>query len=564
MGFARKIAIVMITLLVLIGSIIGIFTYQAAYKQIEQSVGIETVGCANITTGLVDPSVIEQIAKGDMSGLQAVEERLNWTVDHKSLFKESFILSLDGTILVTDSNMKERGYEAGQPFYLSSDSKEMITSMRHPVYTPVYTYEGESLVTGYAPIFQDHDPTKEIVGLMSINFDASIIQDRTNEIITIPFIIGAGIFILAAIMIYFFIHRMIRPIEQLSVQVNKVAHGDLTLEPLTIKSKDEVGRLAQDFANMTSKLRQLITEANDMSLLVASSSEQLSASVEQTGKASEQTADISQKLAEGAHIQLNNLEEGSRAIHEMADFIQRIVESTNHVSQASLQSTTSAQHGVDSIQLSVKQMLTMENKMLQLSTNIETLGNHSKEVQGILEIITDISAETNLLAINAAIEAARAGEYGSGFAVVASAVRKLAERSASSAQQIASIITFIVTQMEQTASTMEEASLEVRHGTQLVKNAGQSFSEIEHSATSTAEAIEEVSSAIQQLSDNSKLLVESFEQIIEIANETVDGAQSISAASEEHLAVMQEVDASANFLSGLSEKLHSSIDKFKI
>lgn len=564
MGFARKITVFIIALLVLIGSVIGIFTYQAAYKQIEQSVGVETVGCANITTGLVDPSVIEQIAKGDLSGIQAVEEQLNWTVEHKSLFKESFILSLDGTIIVMDSNLKERGYEVGQPFYLTSDTKEMITSMRHPVYTQVYTYEGVSLVTGYAPIFQDHDPTKEIVGLMSINFDASIIQDRTNEIITIPFIIGASIFILAAIIIYFFIHRMIRPIEKLSAQVNKVANGDLTVEPLIVKSKDEVGRLAQDFANMTSKLRQLITEANDMSLLVASSSQQLSASVEQTGKASEHTADISQKLAEGAEIQLHNLEQSSRAIQEMADFLQRIVDNTNNVSQAALESTASAHNGAESIQLSVNQMVTMENKMLQLSSSVETLGDHSKEIQSILEIITGIAAETNLLAINAAIEAARAGEYGSGFAVVASAVRKLAERSAASAQQIATIITIIVTQMEQTANMMEEASLEVRHGTQLVKNVGQSFNEIELSATSTAEAIEEVSSAIHQLSGNSKLLVDSIDQIIEIAHETVEGAQNISAASEEHLAVMQEVDASANFLSSLSDKLHSSIDKFKV
>ncbi|MNZ80303.1 Methyl-accepting chemotaxis protein McpB [compost metagenome] len=301
-----------------------------------------------------------------------------------------------------------------------------------------------------------------------------------------------------------------------------------------------------------------------MSLQVASSSQQLSASVDQTGKASEQTANISQELAEGAEKQLNSLEQSSDALQEMSDFIQHIVENTDHVSQAAMQSTVSSQKGVESIQLSVKQMNKMEDKMVQLSSSVETLGNHSREIQSILEIITDISAETNLLAINAAIEAARAGEYGSGFAVVASSVRKLAERSASSAQQIASITSFIVTQMESTAITMEEASHEVRHGTQLVKNAGQSFNEIEMSAKTTEEAIQKVSSAIHQLSGNSKVLVQSIEQIIEIANGTVDGAQSISAASEEHLAVMEEVDASATFLSNISEKLHTRIEKFKV
>ncbi|SDG04379.1 methyl-accepting chemotaxis protein [Fontibacillus panacisegetis] len=564
MGFARKITLVLISLLVLVGTLIGVFTYQTAYRQVEDSVGIETVGCANITTGLVDPSIIEQLAQGQQSGLASLEERLNWTVDHKSLFKEVFILSLDGVILAADSNLKGRGYAAGESFYLDKADVDMIKDMRHAVYSSVYTYDGAQLLSGYAPIFKDHDPNQDIIGMMVINFDASIIHDRTVEIVTLPFIIGGIIFVLTAIIVYFFIHRMIRPIEQLSLQVNRVAQGDLTVQPVTLSSKDEVGKLTRDFANMTANLRQLITEANDMSLQVASSSQQLSASVDQTGKASEQTANISQGLAEGAEKQLNSLEKSSTALQEMSDFVQHIVENTDNVSHAAMQSTVSAQKGVESIQLSVKQMNKMEDKMKQLSTNVETLGAHSREIQSILEIITDISAETNLLAINAAIEAARAGEYGSGFAVVASSVRKLAERSATSAQQIASIISFIVTQMESTANTMEEASHEVRHGTQLVKNAGLSFNEIELSSKTTEEAIEKVSAAIHQLSGNSKLLVQSIEQIIEIAYGTVDGAQSISAASEEHLAVMEEVDASATFLSSISEKLHTRIEKFKV
>ncbi|MNO42589.1 Methyl-accepting chemotaxis protein McpB [compost metagenome] len=564
MGFARKITLVLIGLLVLASTLIGIFTYQTAYKQVVHSVGIETVGCANITTGLVDPNIIEQLTQGEQSGLKSLEERLNWTVDHKPLFKESFILSLDGVILAADSNLKERGYAAGDSFYLEQADVDMIKEMRHAVYTSVYTFDGTQLLSGYAPIFKDHDPDQEIVGLMVINFDGSIIHDRTSEIITLPFIIGGSIFILTAVIIYFFIHRMIRPIEQLSHQVNKVAQGDLTVEPLTLSSHDEVGKLTRDFANMTASLRQLITEVNDMSLQVASSSQQLSASVDQTGQASEQTANISQELAEGAEKQLNSLEQSSVALHQMSDFIQHVEENTNQVSQAAMHSTVSAQKGVELIQLSVKQMNKMEDKMVQLSANIETLGAHSMEIQSILEIITDISAETNLLAINAAIEAARAGEYGNGFAVVASSVRKLAERSAASAQQIASIISFIVTQMGSTANTMEEASHEVRHGTQLVTNAGQSFNEIELSAKTTEEAAKKVSSAIHQLSGNSRLLVQSIEQIIDIANGTVDGAQSISAASEEHLAVMQEVDASATLLSNLSEKLHTRIEQFKI
>ncbi|MEF2967603.1 methyl-accepting chemotaxis protein [Paenibacillus sp. M1] len=564
MGFARKITLGIIGVLLLVSALIGFFSYQTAFRQVEEAVGIETVGCANITTGLVDPGVIEQLAQGDTSGLDALEERLNWTVAHKPLFKEVFILSLDGKILAADQNIKQRGYQAGDEFYFNPADRDMIIQMKHSVYTKIYTYDGTNLLTGYGPIYKDHDPTKEIVGLMAINFDASIIHERVWDILTLPFIIGGIVFLLAIMAVYLFIHRMIRPIEKLSRQVNLVAQGDLSVEPLSLSSKDEVGTLSRDFGNMTVSLRQLITEVNEMSMQVASSSQQLSASAEETGKASEQTVFITQELAAGAEKQLQNLEQSSAALQEMSAFISQIVDKADNVSEEARISAAAAKEGVSSIRLGMRQMNTIEGKIAALSSSIQQLGSHSKEIRNILDIITEIAAETNLLAINAAIEAARAGEQGSGFAVVASSVRKLAERSAASAQQIASLITFIIDQMDTTAETMEETSREVHLGAELVGNAGNSFEEIQQSTKNSAEAAGNVSETVRQLSANSKLLVEAMAQLVEVANSTVDGTQTMSAASQEQLAAMQEVDASAAFLSGLSEKLQSQIDRFKV
>ncbi|MNP67099.1 Methyl-accepting chemotaxis protein McpA [compost metagenome] len=111
---------------------------------------------------------------------------------------------------------------------------------------------------------------------------------------------------------------------------------------------------------------------------------------------------------------------------------------------------------------------------------------------------------------------------------------------------------------------MEEATLEVKLGTELVVNAGNSFLEIQQSTKNSAEAVENVSETVRQLSVNSKVLVEAMEQLVNVANGTVDGTQTMSAASEEQLAAMQEVDASATFLSDLSERLHTLIDRFKV
>ncbi|MED4959386.1 methyl-accepting chemotaxis protein, partial [Paenibacillus macerans] len=403
MGFAQKITSVLIGLLVIVGLLLGFFGYRMTYAQVEQSVGIETVGCANITTGLVDPKDIEALAQGDRSGLTELEKRLNWTVAHKPLFKEAFLMSLDGKILAADENLQKRGYRAGDSFYFSPQDRDMIMTMKHSVYTKVYDYDGAKLLSGYGPIYRNHDPNREIIGLMVINFDASIIGERTWDIIALPFAVGGVVFLAAVAFIYFFIHRMIRPLETLSGQVGRVAQGDLTVEPLLLSSRDEVGKLTRGFGEMIVGLRRLISEVNDMSMQVASSSQELSASAEQTGRAGEQTVDITQKLAEGAETQLRNLEANSEALREMSGTIARIASRAENVAQAARQSSEASRQGGESIRLGSGQMETMELKIVQLSSLIQGLGDNSKEVQSILDIMTEITAETNLLALNASI-----------------------------------------------------------------------------------------------------------------------------------------------------------------
>lgn len=564
MGFAQKITSAIISLLILVGAVIGLFSYRTANHQVEEAVGIELVGCANITTGLVIPADVEKILQGDSSGLAALEDRLNWTVAHKSLFKETFILSLDGKILAADQNLKARGYKAGDDFYFNEDDKEMIKQQKHSMYSKVYTYDGVHLMTGYGPIYKDHDPTKEIVALMAINFDAAIINERTWNTITSPFIMGAIVFVVAAILVFVIIHWMIKPVSRLSTQVNQVASGDLTVEPIQLTSKDEVGRLARDFGAMTLNLRKLITEVNHTSSQVSTSAQDLSISAQETGKASEQTVYITQDLTEGAEKQLANLEINSQAFRDMSTSLAQIADHAENVSQAAVKSSAVAQEGGQAIQLSNQQMNTMDAKISQLSGIIHDLTGQSQEIRNILDVISSIAAETNLLALNAAIEAARAGEHGRGFAVVASSVRKLSERSTASAEQISQLIGITVQQMELAAETMAETAVEVAHGSELVRSAGVAFTEIEQSSTQTATAIEEVTETVRVLSGNAENLVQSIELLVQVANVTVGGAQNMSAVAQEQLAAMEEVDASATLLSGLAEKLQALIEQFKV
>lgn len=554
----------MLVVLLLVGSSIGFFGYRAAYKQIDEAAGIELVGCANITTGLIDPADITALAAGDTSKLNTIEDRIGWITDHKPIFKEAFILSLDGKVLAADQRFKSRGYKAGDSFYFSDTDKQMITRMKHSTYSKVYTYEGTSLKTGYGPIYQDHDPTKPIIALMAINFDGPLIQTRTMDIITRPFIIGSSILILAILAAYVLIRRMVRPLSKLSASVNMVAKGDLTREPLLIASKDEIGQLARDFNAMTLNLRNLITQVNDTSMLVASSSQELSASAQETNRAGEHSVNVTLELADGAHTQLQNLEGSFKAVQDMSHFITEIAGNADRAMNQAEVNSRKARIGRESMDSTTAQMGVVGTSISDLSGIIETLGSHSKEIENIVGTIASIAEETNLLSLNAAIEAARAGEEGRGFAVVAGSVRKLAERSAGSARQIGELVSLIVHQMDKAGETMRRSTEEMQHGKEMIIAAGHSFSEIEVSVSDMSIQSRQISATVRELSQLSEGLVTAIQKIVAVSNQTAAGAETLSASSQEQLAAMEEVESSAAFLSSLAEKLQVLVENFKV
>lgn len=564
MKLATKLTWMMLIVLLLVGSSIGFFGYRTAYHQVDEAAGIELVGCANITTGLIDPEDISALVAGDNSKLQSIEDRIGWIVEHKAIFKEAFILSLDGKVLAADESFKKRGYKAGDTFYFADEDKDMIIQEKHSTYSKVYTYEGTSLKTGYGPIYQDHDPSKPIIALMAINFDGPLIQERTQDIIIQPFIIGASILVIAILIAYLWIRRMVSPLTKLSSSVNLVAEGDLTHDPILFNSKDEIGTLARNFNDMTQNLRLLITEVNETSMQVASSSEELSASSQEMNRAGEYSANVTIELADGAYSQLQNLEGSYKAVQDMSHFITVIAGNADNAMNNAASNANKARTGREAMDSTTHQMGIVGDSITDLASIIDVLSSHSKEIENIVGTIASIAEETNLLSLNAAIEAARAGEEGRGFAVVANSVRKLAERSAQSAAQIGQLVSLIVNQMDEAGETMKRSKGEMEQGKELISTAGLSFSEIEISVSDMASQSQEISTTVRELASISSDLVEAIQNTVTVSNQTASGAETLSASSQEQLAAMIEVESAAAFLSSLAEKLQVLIERFKV
>jgi methyl-accepting chemotaxis protein len=343
-----------------------------------------------------------------------------------------------------------------------------------------------------------------------------------------------------------------------------IAGGDLSADDVKVKNKDEIGELAESFNEMAANLRHLIHDVNMHAIQVASSAEELMASAEQTSKASEQIVLAVQEIAKGTDTEVQSVEEASQVMNEMTLGVKQVADYSQNVSSTAMGVSEKATEGEQAIQTTIKQMTAINQTVNGLANVVKKLGDHSNEIGQIIDVITGISAQTNLLALNAAIEAARAGEHGKGFAVVADEVRKLAEQSANSANKISELISTIQGETERAVQSMETARKEVIEGINVVNIAGSSFEQIQNGVNEVTTQIQEVASSVQQMSAGAQQMVESIDLINEVSEMIASGTQEVSAATEEQLASMEEITSSGVSLSSMAEELQTLIGKFKM
>ena len=429
-----------------------------------------------------------------------------------------------------------------------------------------YAEASEGLTKGGVSFSKASENVRQL--LAANNEKISVIKSHSEQVYShsIWFLLGIIVFstILAVGIGLFSGRSLASPILRISDQVKRVAEGNLTLDPITVKNKDEVRTLAEGINHMTENLKRLIRQVAETSISVAASSQQLSASAEQNSKATEQIASTAQELAGGAENQVHNITKSSEAVNEMSVRVGQIASNAVLVSSTAEQTSSHAEQGNQAIQTVIKQMQSIHLIMEQMSNVIKGLGDRSLEVDSITTAISDIASQTNLLSLNAAIEAARAGEHGKGFAVVAGEVQKLAEQSASSAKEISQVITFIQDGMKDAIQTMEKASQEVVQGIKSVNVAGESFAKIQHSVDDVSSQVQKVSTASQQIAEGTKEVIFSITEVTKIAEITSYGTQTMAAATEEQLASMEEISSSSAALSKLAEELQTLIEQFSV
>ncbi|KQX48375.1 methyl-accepting chemotaxis protein [Paenibacillus sp. Root444D2] len=405
--------------------------------------------------------------------------------------------------------------------------------------------------------------------LVKINHDGSIKAGEESQQVYHSGIITSLVFIIISLIIsmilaYFITRNISNPVRLVSRVLEQVASGDLRIKAMKVKNRDEIGNLVNSLNQMVGNLQSIVIRIQQASITVASSSEDLSGSSEETSLSTEQITTAMQEVAAGAENQMLGFTETSKAMEEMSKGIQNIAEASSNASDLAIETTKGAIQGNEMIHLAIHRMNAVNDIVQKSAAELIQLNDRSIEIGGIVNMITEIASQTHLLALNASIEAARAGELGRGFSVVAAEVKKLAEESERSAQQIQELIRSIQTDTSRAVLSMNEGVSEIHDGMKSVSLAGAAFEEIVGASDSLSIQIQEIASSSEQMSASSEQVTASVLEMTYISKKSYSHTQNVAETSIGQLASMQEITASSNSLTVVAQELQQVISMFKI
>ena len=443
----------------------------------------------------------------------------------------------------------------------ASENVQEVVLKQGNLYTGIAEVAGKNYLAAYKPI---KDANGNIVGMLYAGIPTEELDQLKSEFVYSLAGISIALLLVTGVLVALLANRGVAPLKEVEKVLGALSSGDLTQPDLDSSSKDEIGSLARSMNQTKRKLRELLLSINDCAQQVAASSQQLTASADQTVHSVTMVAENTISMAEDVSEQTTVLGDIRTQSMDMGNEMSRLMEMSDTMQKAAEDSRQGASAGRAAVERAIQQMEKTSNQMAVSVEVVASLGERSKEIGQIVDTISGITSQTNLLALNAAIEAARAGEAGRGFAVVAEEVRTLAEESANAAQSIADLIGAIQRDTDSAVKAMGLGQNEVKAGTSIVEESGQSFHTINELIDQLYEIIEQSRKAISEAHSSSNVVLDGVHNVEKLAQNTSEEAQSVSAATEEQTAMIHEMAEASRSLAGLAQNLQDEVSKFRM
>ncbi|WP_410511327.1 methyl-accepting chemotaxis protein [Paenibacillus sp. BR2-3] len=373
----------------------------------------------------------------------------------------------------------------------------------------------------------------------------------------------SGALLFVVLVIYLFSRYLTLQIRKVNLLAFNMAQGDFT-NAIEVTTRDELGRMSEQLNGTVLHLKQILRSVYETSGQVAGTSVLLTANTEQTSKAAEEIALQIQEVALGSSVQAETTHEMNGKIAGAYQRMDTMAQRITGVTESAQLTLKRAQAGNQEIQEAVLRIQDMYNQTETAVLHIKELHDKSKRINGIVDLVTQLSGRTRILALNAGITASQSGPNGRAFTVLAQEIRNLAENSSQAGTEIQELIAGVQADILNTVSVMEGIKQDVFAGKEKTESAGQAFDSILSAVREITGDTGAVAEAIEDIRLDMADVMDSVGQITRICEGSADRSHSVSAATQEQMASMEEVFSSASILSSLAEELRISVEAFKL
>ncbi|WP_059051906.1 methyl-accepting chemotaxis protein [Paenibacillus senegalimassiliensis] len=393
--------------------------------------------------------------------------------------------------------------------------------------------------------------------------DAGELAQSANQIMLVT-IFSLIIVAIIAVLIGIWMVRMIaHPLGKLRNLMEEGSQGNLNVRMKT-KAQDEIGQLTESFNVMMEKITELVKQSNHSAQDVLDTATELAQASNKTALSAKEIAVATEEIANGATSLANEAERGNELTENISRQMERVIQSNKEMESAARQVESSSQQGTEYLNgLLEKTNITVE-MINALTEKVDSLKASTNSVMKVLDVMQNITQQTNILSLNATIEAARAGAAGRGFMVVADEIRQLADQSRQSITMVGEITDTIQKEMNETVKALSDASPLFQEQITSVQETSQIFVSVQEQMEGFVRQLDSVTTSIDELNDSQSVLSEAMSNVSAVAQQSSATSEEVASLSNEQETVGEHLVQLSSKLENVSTGLKESLSKFTV